>query len=120
LDVFEGYGNHLDVFTGTLHRNSCNCYGVSDTQTANNWQPRPAGTNMSDWHVYAVKWTTTGVSWYLDGNLVMSAPVYDTTNQPMHLLFYNWATPWESGNGTGSSTPNTIDTEVDWVRVWQR
>jgi hypothetical protein len=120
LDVFEGYGNHLDVFTGTLHRNSCNCYGVNDSQSSNNWQPQAAGTNLSShWHVYAVKWGTSEVSWYLDGRLVMSAPLYDSTAQPMHLLFYNWDTPWEAGNDTSADSPDVIETQVDWVRVWQ-
>ena len=31
IDVFEGYGNHLDVFTGTIHRNSCGCYGAPNS-----------------------------------------------------------------------------------------
>jgi hypothetical protein len=50
----------------------------------------------------------------------MTDPVYDSTNQPMHLLFYNWNTDWEAGNDTGPSTPDTLDTQVDWIRVWQQ
>jgi hypothetical protein len=38
----------------------------------------------------------------------------------MHLLFYNWNTDWEPENEVGPSTPNKLQTEVDWVRVWQR
>jgi hypothetical protein len=38
----------------------------------------------------------------------------------MHLLFYNWRTPWEIGNETGPATPAELHTEVDWVRVWQQ
>ena len=119
IDVFEGYGNHLNVFTGTIHRNSCGCYGEPSQMNSNNWQPQP-GMNLSGWHVYAARWTTANVSWYLDGRLIMSAPVFDSTDQPMHLLFYNWQTPWETGNGTSASTPAELHTEVDWVRVWQR
>jgi hypothetical protein len=119
IDVFEGYGNHLDVFTGTIHRNSCNCYGEPSRMNSNNWQPQP-GMNLSGWHVYGARWTSTSVTWYLDGRLIMSAPVYDSTDQPMHLLFYNWRTPWEAGNGTSVTTPAELRTEVDWVRVWQR
>jgi Glycosyl hydrolases family 16 len=119
IDVFEGYGNHLDVFTGTIHRNSCDCYGEPSAMNSNNWQPQP-GTNMAAWHVYAVRWTSTNVTWYLDGRLIMSAPVYDSTDQPMHLLFDNWRTPWEPGNETSAATPNELHTEVDWVRVWQQ
>jgi Glycosyl hydrolases family 16 len=119
IDVFEGYGNHLDVFTGTIHRNSCGCYGEPSRMNSNNWQPQP-GMDLSGWHVYAARWTGTDVTWYLDGRRIMSAPVYDSTDQPMHLLFYNWATPWEGGNETGAATPDQLHTEVDWVRVWQQ
>ena len=75
--------------------------------------------DLSGWHVYAARWTGTDVTWYLDGRRIMSAPVYESTDQPMHLLFYNWRTPWESGNETGPSTPDQLDTEVDWVHVWE-
>jgi hypothetical protein len=119
IDVFEGYGNHLDVFTGAIHRNSCDCYGEPSRMNSNNLQPQP-GTNLSGWHVYAVRWTSTDVTWYLDDRRIMSAPVYDSTDQPMHLLFYNWGTPWQGGNETGAATPDQLHTEVDWVRVWQQ
>ena len=119
IDVFEGYGNHLDVFTGTIHRNSCDCYGEPSQMNSNNWQPQP-GMNLSGWHVYAARWTNTQVTWYLDGRLIMSASVYDSTDQRMHLLFYNWSTPWEPGNGTSAATPDQLHTQVDWVRVWQQ
>jgi beta-glucanase (GH16 family) len=116
LDVSEAYGGDPTVFTGTLHRNSCNCYGVNDSQTANSWQDM--GHDMSGWHVVAAKWTPTLISWYVDGQLVMSDPPYDSTAQPMHLLLYNWNTDWEASN-----TPNTQpseDAQFDWVRVWQQ
>lgn len=116
IDVFEGYGNHLDVFTGTIHRNSCGCYGEPSRINSNNWQPQP-GMNLSGWHVYAARWTSTDVTWYLDGRRIMSAPVLDSTDQPMHLLFYNWRTPWQAGNETSAATPDQLHTEVDWVRL---
>jgi hypothetical protein len=118
IDVFEGYGNHLDVSTGTIHRNSCDCYGEPSQMNSNNWQPQPR-TDLSGWHVYAARWTSTDVTWYVDGRRIMSAAVYDSTDQPMHLLFYNWRTPWEDGNETSAATPDELHTEVDWVRVWR-
>jgi hypothetical protein len=60
-----------------------------------------------------VRWTATEVTWYLDGRRIISAPVYDSTDQPMRLLFYNWSTPWESGNQTGASTPDELPTEAE-------
>jgi hypothetical protein len=50
----------------------------------------------------------------------MSAPVFYSTDQPMHLLFYNWRTQWQAGNETSAATPDQLHTEVDWVRVWQQ
>lgn len=121
IDVFEGYGNHPDVFTGTIHRNSCGCYGVTNQQSANNWQPQPVGTDLSaGYHTYAALWTPTKVSWYLDGVLQMSATPFDSLNQPMHLLLYNWRGSWEPGNQIGPSSPGEFYTKVDWVRVWQK
>ena len=121
IDVFEGYGNHLDVFTGSIHRNSCNCYGQSDRMNTNNWQPQPSGTDLSaGYHIYAALWTPTTVSWYLDGVLQMSATPYDSFNQQMHLLLYNWRGDWEAGNTPRPSSPEEFYTKVDWVRVWQR
>jgi hypothetical protein len=119
IDVFEGYGNHLDVFTGAIHRNTRGFYGIADSHNSNNWQPQP-GMNLSGWHVYALRWTATDVSWYLDGRRIMSAPVYDSTDQPMHLIFSDWRTRWQDGNETGPTTPDQLHTEVDWVRVWQQ
>jgi hypothetical protein len=78
-----------------IHRNSCGCYGEPSRINSNNWQPQP-GVNLSGWHVYAARWTSTDVTWYLDGRRIMSAPVLDSTDQPTHLLFYNWRTPWQA------------------------
>ncbi len=119
LDVFEGSGRYPDVFNGTLHRNSCDCYGEPKRMNSNNWQPQP-GMYMPDWHTYAARWTATEVTWYLDGRRIMSAPVYDSTDQPMHLILSHWNTTWEPGTDPNASTPDELHTEVDWVRVWQQ
>lgn len=121
LDVFEGFGNYLHVFSGALHRNTSGNFGVPDDKNSNGWQPQSRGKNLArHWHVYAAKWTARTVSWYLDGRRIMAARTWDSTNQPMHLLLYNWNTDWEPGNEVGPWTPPVVQTEVDWVRVWQR
>ena len=45
---------------------------------------------------------------------------FDSTPQPMHLLLYNWNTPWETENMPSSTTEPELDAFVDWVRVWQQ
>jgi hypothetical protein len=119
LDVFEGYGHYPNVFTGTLHRDSSGAYGVPNQQNSNKWQPQPFRLADS-WHTYAALWTATEVRWYVDGQLTHSWPVWDSANQRMHLILSHGNTPWMPENAVNSSTPDVLDFEVDWVRVWQR
>ena len=39
-------------------------------------------------------WTASQITWYLDGRALMSAPTYDSTNQPMYLLLQMWVGGW--------------------------
>jgi beta-glucanase (GH16 family) len=117
LDVFEGQGAQPETFYGTVHLNSCNCYGVTNEQNDNNWHN--TGIDLTaGFHTYAMLWTATAITWYLDDVALMSAPVYDSTNQPMFLLLQTWTGGWTGG--TDGTTPDLLDTQVDWVRVWQQ
>jgi hypothetical protein len=85
LDAFEGQGSQPRGFYGTIHRNSCGCYGVGDQQNGNNYDD--TGIDLTaDFHTYGMLWTSSTVSWYLDGKLLHSAPAYDSLEQPMYLL----------------------------------
>jgi hypothetical protein len=124
LDVFEGFGTINyggsrtdDFFSGTLHRNSCGCYGVANSAR---FVQHGTGLDMSQYHTYAVLWTTSSVSYYIDGVLQGTVVSFDSTNQPMHLLLYNWTTDWESENVPNASTEPDLDVFVDSVRVWQQ
>lgn len=117
LDVFEGQGSEPNVFYGTVHRNSCGCYGIADKQNTNNYES--VGVDLTaGFHTYAALWTPTEVRWYLDDKFLHSAPIYDSFNQQMFLLLQMWIGGWTTG--TGPSTPDELRTQVDWVRVWQR
>jgi beta-glucanase (GH16 family) len=118
IDVFEGYGNHPRVFTGTIHRHSAThvCPSPSDAINSNNWQPQRVDLTRR-FHRYAMKWTPARVTWYLDQRKVMSWPVYGTTNTRMFLLLSMY-TGGESS--PDSSSPAELHTKVDWVRVWQK
>ena len=117
LDVFEGQGSEPQAFYGTIHRNSCGCYGVADQQNGNNSQS--AGVDLTaGFHTYGMLWTPTQVSWYLDGRPMVSATAYDSLNQPMFLLLQMWTGGWTTD--PDSTTPSTIETQVDYVQVWQK
>jgi glycosyl hydrolase family 16 len=45
-------------------------------------------------HTYAVKWTPTQVTWYLDGRRAHSAQTYPADNQPMFVLLQMWSGGW--------------------------
>jgi PA14 domain/Glycosyl hydrolases family 16/Fibronectin type III domain len=118
LDVFEGQGHQPSTFIGSMHRNSCGCYGVAN-QLRQGVPTVDTGVNMTTgFHTYSVLWTRTEVRWYLDGVLLGSAQPFDSLNQPMHLLFYQWPQSWT--RDPDASTPDELQTEVDWVRVWQK
>ena len=117
LDTFEGQGREPTIFYGTIHRNSSQDYGQGDQQNSNNWHD--VGVDLTAaFHRYGMLWTATQIKWYLDDQLVGTAPVYDSTNQPMFLILYMWIGGWTGG--VDATTPDELVTEVDWVRVWQK
>jgi beta-glucanase (GH16 family) len=118
LDVFEGQGSEPSVLYGTIHRNSSEGYGVSDAQNANNRHDLSPSVMANRWHTYGMLWTASTITWYLDGQLVSSAPTFDSTSQPMFLLFDMSIGGWTTG--TDASTPDVLETEVDDVSVWQK
>jgi hypothetical protein len=117
IDVFEGQGSEPNVFYGTIHRNSSNCCGMPDQQNGNNSQ-RERTDLTAGFHTYSALWSSTSVTWYLDGRKLMSAPVYDTTDNDMFLILCMWIGGWTKE--TDANTPAELHTEVDWVRVWQK
>jgi hypothetical protein len=118
IDVFEGYGNHPRVFTGTIHRNSAEhiCNSPSNAINSNNWHPQRFDLTRR-FHTYAMRWTPTRVTWFLDQRRLMSAPVFDTTNTRMFLIL----SMYTGGESTpDASSPAALHTKVNWVRVWQK
>jgi beta-glucanase (GH16 family) len=117
IDVFEGQGHQPDVYLGTIHRNSCGCYGVANQHRQG--VGGPVGVDLTaGFHTYAVLWTASEVKWYLDGAFLGSVPAFDSIDQPMHLIFYQWPQSWT--RDTDSTSPDELHTEVDWVKVWQK
>jgi beta-glucanase (GH16 family) len=117
LDVMDEGGAVTDLYVG-LHRNSCNCFGEGNILRPNpNWFAQ--GVDLSaDWHIYSALWTAGQVKFYLDEDLISTVDTFDSTDQPMFLLLQNWTHNgcWDCGQTNGTDT----DTQVDWVRVWQK
>jgi beta-glucanase (GH16 family) len=122
IDAFEGQGAEPTVYYGTVHKNTG---GARTADQTNANSARDTGIDLcGSWHTYAILWTPTTVSWYLDDTPLMSAPTYAadptwgvSTDQRMVIYLQmatgGWTVP------TDSTTPDTLDLQVDWVRGWQ-
>ncbi len=85
--------------------------GDGSTQTLYNnvYMDDPTG-----FHTYGLLWTPTTVTFYLDGNEIMTGPTPDTWTQPMGMIL-NLAMggPWA---GTPDGSP--VSMEIDYVRAY--
>jgi beta-glucanase (GH16 family) len=119
LDILETYGNQPSTHYHALHRNTSSQCEMPD-ETAPTWPDvsRDVGFDMSqDFHVFAARWTASEVVWYVDGRELERAPVWDTTDQPMTLILSSFVGYF--GPEPDETTPDELDVQVDWVRVWQ-
>lgn len=106
--------NHVSV----LHRNTGGGCGQPDPTPR---QYAKDGTGLCDWHTWSGHWTPSQMTTYLDGQPMGTLATYDTTAQPMYLIIS--AAPLTAPTQTQPDFPPPppyIETQVDWVRVWQR
>lgn len=98
-----------------IHRNTNAICATPDTSH----QYAKDGVNLCDWHVWAGKWTATSVSTYLDDVLQGTQAVFDSTAQPLYMIISAAPLPF-TPLGPMPPVPAFIETQVDWVRVWQK
>lgn len=117
LDVLDNGGWPTELYVGS-HRNSCGCYGVSNSlRPSANWFDQ--GIRLGDdWHTYSMLWTADTVTWYLDGRQVAAVATFDSTNQPMFLMLQNWV--GRSNRWGPAISGSESDVQVDYVQVWQK
>jgi beta-glucanase (GH16 family) len=66
-------------------------------------------------HTYAVLWTPSTVSYYLDGVQTARLPAPSSANQPMYLILGSDVHHRYTG-----TLPSVSDTQIAWVHVWQK
>jgi hypothetical protein len=117
----EGLRPAGDWYFTALHRNTSDnsaddryC-GVAD-ETRTHSQEFP-GVDLSGWHTWGALWTGDQLCTYLDDVQIQCMEPYDSTAQPMHLIFTMQYLSRCDGCGP---RPSELEIEVDWVRVWQR
>jgi Glycosyl hydrolases family 16 len=116
LDIFEGQGAEPNVFYGTLHRSTNSYPGCSSDATNDGYRWQPTKLTGA-WHRYAALWTRSDVIWYLDGREVTRTKTFASTGQDMQLILDSWVGGWTT---KPDSSIRRLDTQIDWVRVWQK
>lgn len=109
VDVVEAYGPRPQYAETAYHDN-----GGNHANKAVN-----VGS-VAEWHVYAVEWTPSKLTWYYDNKVVSS---YDVANSYSHTLILNYAIggrgpEYYGYNGNPSSSLPSV-MSVDYVRIWQ-
>ena len=102
-----------------LHRNTTDgtsdgyC-GIRDVQRT--YGEHHPDKDLSDWHVWAGHWTEDEVCTYLDDVELTCMELYDSTHQPMHIVF---SIDYLNRCIGCPPRPPELMMQVDWVRVWQ-
>lgn len=121
IDIWESIDNDTRAY-GTIHTNWT--YNLGHGGNGDSM----AGIDYDLWHVYAVEWDATSITWYVDnqkmwtyskstdqnaldqGQWPFDAPFYIILNQSVGSGA--WAKP--------ADTSFTYETLFDWVRVYQK
>src|SRR5579859_235214 len=120
IDVMESVGNDPGTVWGSIHGPGYTDTGITGGYTL------PNGAQLADaYHLYAVEWSPTRVSWYLDdvlyetrtpADLPPGAPwVFD---HPFFLLV-NLAIGGDWPGSPDATTPFPAVLQVDYIRTYQ-
>lgn len=124
IDIMENKGSEPNIVGGALH--------YSDASNNHLYQSKSytLGTSVTNFHTYAIQWTTNSIQWLVDSNLVHSWTSWSSStgpypapfNQPFFLLMNlaiggNYlSNPTDAQINAG--TPFPVEMQVDYVRVY--
>lgn len=74
-------------------------------------------TWWSRYHVFSVRWTSTGLIFRIDG-VETWRHTRHVSRRPQYLILSLLSSDWELPRLDRSTLPTSM--KVDWVRVWQR
>lgn len=119
MDIMEEVGYNPNVIVSSLH--ATNHYG-NNPKSGNITCP----TAQSEFHKYAMEWTESKITFYLDGQsfYTYNNPGTGTADWPYNSAFYvilnmAWGGSWGGAQGVDESClPTTY--EIDYVRVFQK
>lgn len=116
--------NEIDIsnqYSSAIHWDG---YGINIQSRGSGFIPNPPGDNLSNtWHTFALQWTNTGYTFYMDGiALWYSNEGISNRSEFIRLTCEVQDDAWAGhipAMGYGSLAQSTTHLLVDWVRVWQ-
>jgi hypothetical protein len=120
IDVYEDEGNRART-VATLWDTVGNACGSSPSSsclyqyTQTNGGGGGVANTDTAWHTYGVEWTPSGVSWLIDGKVILTAPA-SAVRSPAAQPALPMSMALQSESLQGSGTRSTYDSmNVDWV-----
>jgi len=120
IDVYEDEGDRSST-VATLWNTVGNACGSSPSSnclyqyTQTNGGSGGIANTDTEWHTYGVEWTPSGVSWLIDGRVILTAPA-SAVKSPAQQPALTMDMALQSENLQGSGTTSTYDSmNVDWV-----
>jgi len=80
LDIMEHLGHQVSTYHTTLHTNQ------TGKLTSHPYDHNRLGDLSDAYHLYTAVWTKQEVSWYLDGQYLVSHPSPKDFDNPKHFL----------------------------------
>jgi beta-glucanase (GH16 family) len=126
IDVMENKQSLGNQVQGTLHYSDANTNHLSQTQL----YALPNGGSVTNFHTYAIEWTTNSIKWLVDSNLAQTWTSWSSATgpypAPYNAPFFLVMNVAVGGNYLGNPTDAQINAgtvfpgemQVDWVRVY--
>jgi hypothetical protein len=118
IDIYEDNGNRAHT-SEAMYNTVSACGGSPSADCLNPYSQGTAlsggiSNNDDEWHTYGVEWTPSGVTWYIDGKVVYSAPASATPSgavQPATTMDLDLQV-----QNQGSGVSGEVETmAVDWL-----
>lgn len=116
IDIFQGQGDSPTWYNATVSAYTGSTQTFRSSPNSVNLQP----VDFSQYHTYGALWTTGQVTWYFDGNPVLSTSVPANSDAQSYYLVLGMleGVDWTPGDTTGVTVSN-LNLNVDYVHVWQ-
>jgi len=130
IDVMENKGDNPSEVMGTIHFGGTSPHNTHSEGPAYNF---PAGDSVTNFHLYAVEWTSNAIRWYVDNHLyetqtnwwsaggsdgaTVRHPFPAPFNQPFSLIV-NLAVGGDFDGNPDGATVFPGEIQLDYIRVY--